>query len=70
MSRIALLDEIVQVFALTNFDGLTGFFLESLESHRVSAAFIDRDLVGKPCCLTAFLKEHRAACLSRQAMST
>jgi hypothetical protein len=70
MNRIVLLDEIVQVFALMNFDGLAGFFLERLESRRVSAAFIDRDLVGKPCCLTAFLKKHGAACLSRQAVST
>jgi hypothetical protein len=27
-SPMALLDGIVQIFALTNFDGLTGFFLE------------------------------------------
>jgi hypothetical protein len=27
---MALLDEIVQIFALTNFDGLTGSFLERL----------------------------------------
>lgn len=27
---MALLDEIVLIFALTNFDGLTGFFLERL----------------------------------------
>jgi len=44
MRLMALLDEIVQIFALTNFDGLTGFFLERLESRRVSAALIDRHL--------------------------
>ncbi len=40
-----LLNPIVQILALANLDGSTGFLLECLKSGRIGTALIDGDLV-------------------------
>ena len=44
---VILLDEIVQVFDLADFDGLAGFLLECLKSGGVCPALVDRDFLRK-----------------------
>jgi hypothetical protein len=42
---VVLLNQVVQILALMDFDVLAGFLLKRLDSGRIGAALIDRDLV-------------------------
>jgi hypothetical protein len=44
---VILFDEIIQVFDLTNLDGLTRFLLERLKGRVVGTAFVDGDFEWK-----------------------
>ncbi len=43
--KVILLDEIIQVFDLADFDIVTGFLLEGIDSRRIGAIFVYRGLV-------------------------
>jgi hypothetical protein len=43
--KVILLDEIIQVFDLADSNIVTGFLLENIDSRRIGAAFVYRDLV-------------------------
>jgi len=54
---VVLLDEIIQVFTLTNLDGLTSFLLERLKGGGVGSAFIDGDLIRETMLPRRLLEE-------------
>jgi hypothetical protein len=60
---VVLLDEIVQVFALTNLDLVTSFLLECLDSRGIGAALIDRDLVRKTMLPNRFPEKAQSSLL-------
>jgi len=58
-----LLDQIVQVFDLADFDGLAGFFLKCLKGCGVEATFADGDLLRKTLQSNRLLEKTQSSLL-------
>ena len=54
---LVLLDEIIQVFDLADFDGLTRFHLNSLQGSGVGPTLVDPDILRQTVLADYFLEE-------------